>query len=251
MKKIIFIFLIVFLLLVIKITQASAGCNIVWTGDYSGSMPTQETSRTEQARQELFNDLYPASEYHSSPWCYYQYSPDPVYCAPEGCGVDFNVIWTTSYERRVCDSGEWAMIYTAYIPGSECLYPNGCVRESGSWDVVCETTLINLSAFTATPKGWKIILQWSTESEIDNAGFNIYRSESADGEYIKINNSLILAEGSSTQGASYEFTDNDVTNRKTYFYKLEDIDLNGNSTMHGPVSATPRWLLRIFRIFGK
>ena len=52
--------------------------------------------------------------------------------------------------------------------------------------------------------------------------------------------SLIPAQGSSTQGASYEFIDNDVKNRKTYYYKLEDIDLNGNSTMHGPVSATPR-----------
>ena len=51
---------------------------------------------------------------------------------------------------------------------------------------------------------------------------------------------LIPAQGSSTQGASYEFVDDGVQNRKTYYYKLEDIDLNGKSTMHGPVSATPR-----------
>ncbi len=43
-----------------------------------------------------------------------------------------------------------------------------------------------------------------------------YVPESEDGEYIKINDSLILAKGSSTQGASYEFIDNDVKNRKTY-----------------------------------
>ena len=91
-------------------------------------------------------------------------------------------------------------------------------------------------------------IAWTTESEIDNAGFNLYRSESENGDYTKINNSLIPAKGSSTQGASYEFTDKDVQNRKTYYYKLEDIDLNGTSTMHGPVSATPR---RIFGILGK
>ena len=85
-------------------------------------------------------------------------------------------------------------------------------------------------------------MQWTTESEIDNAGFNLYRSESADGEYIKINDSLIPAQGSSTQGASYEFIDTDVKNRKTYYYKLEDIDLNGVSTFHGPESAMPRLL---------
>ncbi len=91
----------------------------------------------------------------------------------------------------------------------------------------------------------KLFCNGVTESEIDNAGFNIYRSETEDGEYIKINDSLIPAQGSSTQGASYEFTDTDVKNRKTYYYKLEDIDLNGTSTMHGPVSATPRWFLGI------
>ena len=59
---------------------------------------------------------------------------------------------------------------------------------------------------------------------------------------MKINNSLIPAEGSPTQGASYEFADKDVKNRKTYWYKLEDIDLSGNSTFHGPVNATPRMI---------
>jgi hypothetical protein len=103
-------------------------------------------------------------------------------------------------------------------------------------------TVINLSTFIATPKASKVILQWSTESEIDNAGFNPYRSESENGEYIEINDSLIPAQGSSTQGASYEFIDNDVQNRKTYYYKLEDIDLNGTATLHGPVSAMPKWI---------
>ena len=49
--------------------------------------------------------------------------------------------------------------------------------------------------------------------------------------------SLIPSEGSATQGASYEFVDNDVRNGKKYFYKLEDIDMNGTSTLHGPVKV--------------
>ena len=112
-------------------------------------------------------------------------------------------------------------------------------------------TLINLSSFTATPKFSKVIIQWSTEAEIDNAGFNLYRAESEDGEYIKINDSLIPAQGSSTQGTSYEYVDNGLQNRKTYFYKLEDIDFNGTSTMHGPVSATPRGVWGLFQKFNK
>ena len=100
--------------------------------------------------------------------------------------------------------------------------------------------LIQLSSFTATPKSGEIILAWSTEAEIDNAGFNLYCSESEGGAYSKINGSLIPARGTPTRGASYAFIDADAKNRRTYYYKLEDIDLSGKSTMHGPVSAEPK-----------
>jgi hypothetical protein len=102
----------------------------------------------------------------------------------------------------------------------------------------CEPTLITLSSFTATPSDRSVILEWTTASEIDNAGFNIYRAESEDWEYVKINAALIPAEGSPTQGAVYQFIDDDVKNRTTYYYKLEELNLSGMSTMHGPVSAT-------------
>jgi hypothetical protein len=114
----------------------------------------------------------------------------------------------------------------------------------GFWYVEFELTLIELSSFTVTPSDREVIFEWTTESEIDNAGFNLYRAESADGEYLKINSSLIPAEGNGTSGATYQYIDNDVKNRTTYYYKLEDIDLNGTSTMHGPVSAVPRRLGR-------
>ena len=103
-------------------------------------------------------------------------------------------------------------------------------------------TSIELSEFYATSYNREVVLNWSTEAEIDNAGYNIYRSESKDGEYLKINELLIPAQGSSTQGASYEFIDKNAKNRKTYWYKLEDLDFNGISTFHGPVSAMPLFI---------
>ena len=110
----------------------------------------------------------------------------------------------------------------------------------GSYFQSATPTIITLTSFTATPSDRKVILKWTTESEIDNAGFNLYRAETEDGEYVKINSSLIPAEGSATQGANYQFVDDNVRNRRTYYYKLEDIDLSGKSTFHDPVSATPR-----------
>ena len=104
----------------------------------------------------------------------------------------------------------------------------------------CDATLINLSSFTAATSAGKVILVWSTESEISNAGFNLYRSHIWDDGYIKINDTLIPATGSPLQGAAYEFIDNSITAWKPYFYKLEDIDMNGTATVHGPVFVWPR-----------
>ncbi len=137
-------------------------------------------------------------------------------------------------------------------------YPDACTTITTTWTPtgicnycsgICEPpSAISLSSFTAKAAFRKVILGWATETEIDNACFNIYRSEAENGNYLKINSLLISAKGSPTQGASYEFIDTDVQNRKTYYYKLEDMDLSGKCTIHGPVSATPRW---IFGIFGK
>lgn len=109
----------------------------------------------------------------------------------------------------------------------------------------CTATQIGLASFNAVPLSKSVVLEWKTASEINNAGFNLYRAESADGEYIKINDELIAAQGSSTAGASYEFVDYDLQNRKTYYYKLEDVDFDGQSTFHGPEKATPRWIYGI------
>jgi hypothetical protein len=103
-------------------------------------------------------------------------------------------------------------------------------------------TLISLSSFDAKAIWRFVILTWETESEIDNAEFNIYRAESEDGEYVKINSSPIPAKGSATESASYRYIDLTTKRGTTYYYKLEDVDLSGIATMHGPVSATPGWL---------
>jgi len=101
-------------------------------------------------------------------------------------------------------------------------------------------TNIELSALDAIPSNEKVTLKWQTESEIDNAGFNVWRAEG----FQKMNESFIPALGSSVSGSEYDFVDQWVLNGKRYFYLLEDIDTDGISTFHGPVKAVPR------RIYG-
>ena len=50
---------------------------------------------------------------------------------------------------------------------------------------------------------------------------------------------LIPGLGSSLVGASYSYTDAELVNGTTYFYKLEDVETTGVAMLHGPVSVMP------------
>jgi len=115
-------------------------------------------------------------------------------------------------------------------------------------EATCEPTAITLASFTATAGAGSITLAWETGTEIDNAGFNLYRAAAADGPNTKVNAALIAAEGDPVSGASYSYLDQRLQ-PGTYFYKLEDVDLNGVVTTHGPVSATvlPRFRRPAYR----
>jgi len=107
-------------------------------------------------------------------------------------------------------------------------------------------TLIKLSYFRATSLDSAVLLEWATETELKNEGFNIWRSEEKDGGYVRINPYLIPAKGTAGFGADYSYTDYDVENGVTYYYLLEDVDCYGKSTFHGPVSATPNDIILIW-----
>jgi hypothetical protein len=103
-------------------------------------------------------------------------------------------------------------------------------------------TLIELASFSARPMNAAVRITWRTGAEIDNAGFRVLRAESAGGPWGPVHETLISAEGSAMQGASYTVLDKGLENGKKYYYRLEDVDNAGVSTLHDPVSATPRLL---------
>lgn len=98
-------------------------------------------------------------------------------------------------------------------------------------------TEVTLVAFDAVVDNKAITLNWQTGNEIDNLGFNVYRSESSDGEYTRINTEMVSAKGSAFIGTSYSYTDENVVPGVTYYYKLEDLDVDGFNTFHGPIMA--------------
>ena len=97
-------------------------------------------------------------------------------------------------------------------------------------------TAITLVSFSAKAGVGGVALAWETGTELDNAGFNLYRATSADGPYTQINEALIAAQGDAVAGSSYSFLD--TPGYGTFYYQLEDVDYYGVSTLHGPVEAT-------------
>ena len=100
-------------------------------------------------------------------------------------------------------------------------------------------TAITLARFEATSQAGAILVEWETAMEIENVGFNLYRSTSPNGPYIKLNDTLIPSQSpGSVWGAVYTWLDEDVETGVTYYYKLEDIEIGGARTFHGPMSAS-------------
>ena len=86
-----------------------------------------------------------------------------------------------------------------------------------------------------TPAPGVVIVEWTTESEFNLAGFNVYRSGDPEGSFLKLNDALIPASDDPVVRGSYTYTDTTAVAGVTYYYKLEDVQLDGSSTMHGPI----------------
>jgi len=108
-----------------------------------------------------------------------------------------------------------------------------------SLETCASATGVELAGFTAAPHGPAIRVQWETAVELDMLGFNVYRSEAPSGQYARLNSALIHGQSSgSPAGATYTWLDSGVQPGVTYYYKLEAVDAAGQTTWHGPVSAT-------------
>lgn len=71
-----------------------------------------------------------------------------------------------------------------------------------------------------------IQITWNTETEIETAGFHLYRSQSPDGDFVQVTDRMILAKGDALSGASYTFIDEEVKPGQTYYYLVEEIEKN-------------------------
>jgi len=110
--------------------------------------------------------------------------------------------------------------------------------DTNAISLTCGSLAVFLTSFSAEPNHDAIRVEWETVSELTNTGFNLYRGTSADGADRALLAFVPSQAPGSNVGASYRYDDTNVEIGQTYWYWLEDIDLSGAATLHGPVNAT-------------
>jgi hypothetical protein len=90
-----------------------------------------------------------------------------------------------------------------------------------------EALPVVLALLTATPDEGGVSIKWRTESEINNLGFDVYRSESLEGRFVKVNPAYIKGAGTDATPHDYNFIDESAVVGKTYYYYLETISFSG------------------------
>lgn len=90
----------------------------------------------------------------------------------------------------------------------------------GSLWLVLAVAILGVATFAPAP----VRIDWETATEINTAGFNLYRQEEQEGKRL-LNVQLIAAKGSPLTGASYFFVDNSARRGHSYRYQLEEVTL--------------------------
>ena len=144
-------------------------------------------------------------------------------------------------------SAVWVRITLSETPVNEITQADGsgkgtCYAEGETEDWFFEPkdpTAVELARFEATAQEGGIRIEWETATEMDNLGFNLYRSTAVDGEFVLLNGALIPTQvPGAIFGATYTWLDDSAVPGVTYFLKLADVDIEGQATLHGPIQAT-------------
>lgn len=91
---------------------------------------------------------------------------------------------------------------------------------------------VTFAGMTASRTARGVLLRWRTASEFETLGFHVYRQRGQ--RRVRVNRRLIASLGS-VSGGSYSFLDRRAPRRSAVCYWLQEVELDGSRTWHGPV----------------
>ena len=161
-----------------------------------------------------------------------------TYIADMGLSTGPLVTDTNSYSFNVANGATVVVVVWNRTGGTFCASPYTITISP----CPLSPTVVSMDSFTASSyRDGRSLLEWKTGMEVDNLGFNVYREEGIRRTRL---NSQILA-GSALlsgptinlrSGGTYSWLDNVPASNNTRYW-IEDIDLNGQSRWHGPISV--------------
>ena len=141
--------------------------------------------------------------------------------------------------REMSDAGEimgtdaagWVLASDTMLDGAYLTTYYGSADDMGTPGYNAGGNLpVELSGFGAKrdPLTGAVVITWSTQSELNNAGFFIKRSQQKKGKFVVVNPTMIAGAGTTAEKQSYTYTDATAEPNIVYYYQIEDVSLDGN-----------------------
>ena len=161
----------------------------------------------------------------------YPFTKDtPAWALPDGETPDgARAAIRRLYEKRIPFDGRHreSWVSTAAVPPVIMTYyghasdvGNPGFRMGGPLPVV-------LSRFRAVRDTDTVLISWTTESSLENAGFHLYRSTQHNGGFVRVNPRLIQGAGTTAEQQTYTYVDKPPKNDSVYYYQLQEISYSG------------------------
>lgn len=186
----------------------------------------------------------------------------------EGTGPAPAISVSKSAERKAQFSSTAA---TMAPGGADASFGNGCDTDNNGTDFVAQLSVnpqnssspierlndsslpVRMGVALTRVEFGKVVLEFSTESEVDLLGFNILRAPDSTGPYVLISgfafNPSLKASGENNAGALYSFTDAKVEAGKTYWYSIKCVGSSGKVEQAGEVLAVSITDPESFQVF--
>ena len=107
------------------------------------------------------------------------------------------------------------------------------VSTNSNVETAYQSTAVVLYSFDLMRCGDEVKVVWETASEEASVGFYLQRLN-ADSAWVQIHGGLIPSGGSDGMGASYSVVDPEAVPGQTYFYRLVEVETDGNRNEYGP-----------------
>lgn len=88
---------------------------------------------------------------------------------------------------------------------------------------------------SAEPEAYTNTLRWTTASEVDNFGFDIYRGDAEEGPFERLTKDPLPGAGTVDVPTKYKYVDDTIDPYRAYWYYVESISIHGVREPFTPV----------------